>query len=82
MAGGNGHLGGIDAGPVLRIRKPRVFFRRRTTGLEKPIRIDTAKKKGNGSSEKAKRKPQNTFHECPPLEQRIEYEGISAKLIH
>lgn len=81
MAGGNGHLGGIDAGTVLRIK---------TTGLFPPADNRSGKahnkytrqKKGNGRSENAKRKPHNTLHERSPLEQPVEYEGLSAKLIH
>lgn len=81
MAGGNGHLVGIDAGAVLRIGNPRSFGRGTTRSGKAHTNIH-GKKEGNGRSEKAKRKPHNTLHECPPLEQRIEYEGVSAKLIH
>ena len=57
MAGGNGHLDGIDAGAVLRIIKSTGFFGQGTTGPGKLINIHTAKRRqrkvGNGKTDAA-----------------------------
>ena len=44
MAGGNGHLGGLDNGAVLRIRI-HGYFRPQSKRFGKPIRIIRAKRR-------------------------------------